>query len=77
LAEIEQVGFIGGGDAAVDRYPHWLAVFAFFGGDDDHAVAGPGAPDGCCGSVFQDGDVLDVVGVDIGGVAFIGEIIDD
>ena len=34
------------------------------GRDDDDAVGGLGAPDGGGGRIFQDGDVLDVVGVD-------------
>ena len=36
------------------------ALSAFLGGDDDHAVTSARAIDGRCGSVLEDGDVLDV-----------------
>ena len=49
----------GHGDAQTGILP------SFLGGDQDDAVAGPGAVEGGCGGTLEDGHGLDVLGVDV------------
>ena len=50
---------------------------SFLGRDDDHAIGSTNAPDRGRGCVFQNGDLLDVVGVYVKGIVFHRETVHD
>ena len=54
-----------GPSGAVVKGNGGIALLAFFGGDDDHAVSCTSTVEGCGGGTLEDGDVFDVVGIEI------------
>ena len=55
-------------EGTVIGHLHGFVLFAALGGDDDGAIAGAGTVEGRGGSALEDGDGLNVLGVDVGGL---------
>ncbi|KOH45504.1 hypothetical protein NC99_16790 [Sunxiuqinia dokdonensis] len=77
LRVVENIRFAANGHAVVNLDGHGLLQPAFFGGNHNYPVSGPHAPDGSGSGILQNGDALNIVGVQVVQIPFVGEIVDN